>query len=203
MKRFGGEVEDKSHRFIDFVTESLGPKAANVAALGHGAVFTYPDRPYLSWEFRYETERGPCVDPNDPTKSIRHNPTTFEEACEKLFKMYRTYLARSGGASEFPRVSSYSSVKPKIVEIIKFQGSLNERAAKWSEAFEGGFFGEALDPFPRYLGTDWIEEIDEAQDAEDADELLQSEVFKFYQAAEQHRAYVLRDLLPSYGLVVK
>ena len=48
-------------------------------ALGHGAVLTFPDRPYLHWEFRYENREG---------VQNRDNPATFLEAAEALHGMF-------------------------------------------------------------------------------------------------------------------
>ena len=53
-------------------------------ALGHGAVLTFPDRPYLQWQFRYEDEAGESRD----GVQERHNPTTFLQAAEALHGMF-------------------------------------------------------------------------------------------------------------------
>lgn len=206
IKKYGHEAKQKTHRFLDFVTERFeGAKSsvANVAALGHGAALTYPDRPYLNWEFRYEIERTPCTRDDNRCLSIRNNPETFLEACGKLHQMYSDFLERNG---DFPRRASVMGFKgcaAKVKEILLFQGTADERKQKWVEAFKGGFFGEVMQPFPEYLGQDWLEELDEADGQDTAEWFMSTDVFKFYQAAEQHRAFVLRELLPSHGIAVK
>ena len=206
ISKYGHEAKQATHRFIDFVTERYSDAkstVANMAALGHGAALTYPDRPYLNWEFRYEVERIPCTRVDDKFVSIRNNPETFLEACEKLHQMYSDFIERN---DDFPRRASVMEFKgcvAKVKEIILFQGTADARKQKWSEAFEAGYFGEVTQPFPEYLGQDWLEELDEADGHDTAEWFMSTDVFKFYQAAEQHRAFVLRELLPSYGIAVK
>ena len=201
--KYGHEAKQAKHRFLDLVTETFKSSVANMAALGHGAALTYPDRTYLNWEFHYEVERTPCTREDDRCLSIRNNPETFLEACEKLPQMYSEFLERN---VDFPRRASVMEFKgclAKVKEIILFQGTADERKQKWSEAFAAGYFGEVIQPFPQYLGQDWLEELVEADGQYTAEWFMSADVFKFYQAAEQHRAFVLRELLPSYGIAVK
>ena len=111
------------YRFFDFVTERFTSGAANlVAALGHGSVHTYPDRPYLSWEFSYEYPRTPAVSSHERTKSIRHNPTTFFEACEKLYDDFYEVVLNNPTFGAPANARPFSSINAKVREIINFQG---------------------------------------------------------------------------------
>jgi hypothetical protein len=204
LKTSAGDYEATTHRFFDFVTERVTAGAANrVAALGHGSVHTYPDRPYLSWEFSYEHPRIPAVLPEDDKKSIRHNPTTFFEACEKLHRIFSEAVSSNPNFGVAGEAKPFDSIKAKVREIIDFQGAKPERAQQWVDAYDKGFFNENNAPFPQYLGNDWLEELEEADDAPTAETFLESQVVNFYRAAECYRAFVLRDLLPRNGLAVK
>lgn len=201
--KYGHEAKREGHRFVDFVTETIKSKVANVAALGHGAALTYPDRPYLSWEFYYEVDRVPCTREDDLKHSVRNNPKTFLEACEKLHAMFSQFISNHSDVPRRHSVMKFDGCHAKIKEIILFQGKADERKQRWLEAFNGGYFGEVAQPLSPYLGKDWLEELDQAYGQETAEWIMSTDVFKFYQAAEQHRAFVLRDLLPSHGIAVK
>ena len=54
-------------------------------ALGHGAALTYPDRPYMHWQFEYEDQAGVERD----GLQDRNNPETFLEGAESLHGMFR------------------------------------------------------------------------------------------------------------------
>ena len=117
--------------------------------------------------------------------------------------MYSDFLDRNVDLPRRANVMEFQGCAAKVEEIILFQGAADERKQKWVEAFNAGFFGRVTQPFPEYLGGDWIDELDEANGQETADWFMSTDVFKFYQAAERHRAFVLRELLPSHGLAVK
>ena len=206
MNKYKDEVEQSEHRFfnVDFLKETIQSKVANtVAALGHGAALTYPDRPYLNWQFNYEVERTPCTREDDRTLSIRNNPKTFLEGCEKLHKMFSDFLAKNKNIVSRKNKMEFKGCLAKVEEILLFQGAVKERNQQWIDALAAGYFGDALKHFPLYLGDDWLEELAQFHDQDTAENFLEADVFKFYQAAEQHRAFVLRDLLPSYGIAVK
>ncbi len=58
---------------ISFIVEKL------THCLGHGAVATFPDRPFLEWRFEFDRAR-----PSGEKESHRNNRTTFLDGCEKL-----------------------------------------------------------------------------------------------------------------------
>ena len=195
LQRFMNEAKDMKTRFIS--------AAANHSHLGHGAALTHPDRPYMNWEFLYDIERKPCTTADNPKHSIRSNPATFLEGCRAFHSVFSQFLERQPSHRGHHIPVSFSGIEAKAREIIETEGRKSDRCDLWEAAFNKGHFGEANQPFPKYLGDDWNAEVVEADGSATGDDFLTSEVFKFYQAAEQHRAYILRDLLPSYGLVVK
>ena len=72
-------------RFIIKNFRNFASKGASVAtgALGHGAVGTYPDRPFLKWRFNFKL--------NNRNSGWRDNGATFLEACEKLHTAFSDY----------------------------------------------------------------------------------------------------------------
>ena len=78
-------LKEKGRNFVDRFKSEAAEFGSN--GLGHGAVMSYPDKPYLSWEFTYERDRyGTGKD-----SGLRDNKTNFLEACNKLL----CYLARA------------------------------------------------------------------------------------------------------------
>ena len=203
-------VESKMESFLNkSIEEAKGWKMrfksviAGTSHLGHGAALTHPDRPYMNWSFEYEIDRIPCTREDDRKLCIRNNPETFLEACEALHGAFTRFLEKQPSYKGTHAPISFGGIKATAKEIIESEGEKSERCAQWEEAFVSGFFGEHRGPFPTYLGEDWNDDVEQSDGMETAEDFLNSDVFKFYQAAEQHRAFVLRDLLPEFGLLVK
>ncbi len=189
------EADDMGSRFITAL--------ANKAKIGHGAALTHPDMPFLDWRFNYDLPRSACTEENDRVLGVRNNPATFLEACEALHRVFVEFLEiREDYKGEHDPVSfeAFESIAKKIIVT---EGKKPERCKLWENAFDEGHFGKGSGLFPLYLGHDWNLNVEQADGQDTADEFLNLDVFKFYQAAEQHRAFVLRDLLPNYGLIVK
>jgi len=74
----GGLFANVKRWFVSSMGENLS------GGLGHGAVATYPDRPYLRWSFTYE-------DPERPSGQ-RNNDETYLVGCRQLHAMFRGFL---------------------------------------------------------------------------------------------------------------
>lgn len=161
-------------------------------ALGHGAVATYPDRPYLVWSFNYENP--------EKHSGKRDNSSTFLEACEKLHEMFREAVQRCpglGGGSYTPFVKMQAGIE----EILAFQGKCADRNNRWIQEASSGRFGSPFD-IPNYEGQFWNDEVLGLDKTDNSMEALSVHAYHFFKAASSHRLYVLRDLLPKHGLVV-
>ena len=161
-------------------------------ALGHGAVATYPDRPYLIWQFEYEEPKVPS--------GQRNNPETFLEGCQELhamfFKAAQVNPAFGGGVP-----TSFEDIKDTVQDILKFQGKGEERKDKWLNATKQGKLGPAFEIRP-YLGEEWLSEITNLHDTEISEVALTAPGYLFCRAASAHRQYILRELLPKFKLIV-
>jgi len=90
-------------------------------ALGHGAVATLPDIPYLEWSFDYEE---PTFTDGSP---VRNNTETFLEACEKLHTVFQRFASTSKGYDDGTSGVDFDSVKEKVFDLLFFQhGNRND-----------------------------------------------------------------------------
>ncbi|WP_462327669.1 DUF6765 family protein [Desulfobaculum sp.] len=163
-------------------------------ALGHGGVATYPDQPYLRWEFDYE-HRG-----NGPKE--RDNQKTFLEACRALHGIFVRY------GHEHPELASgavhpFDDIEDAVKEVLRLADEKEARCDAWTtQAADGSLLGGDRFVIPAYDPEPWNEGIKLMDDTRDSSQVLDLDVFHFYQAAALHRSYVLRQLLPKYDLVV-
>lgn len=152
--------------------------------LGHGAVATYPDRPYLTWEFEYEHSRGK----NNRTKfGPRPNPETFFEGLKELHH----YLSQATSNTSGTR--SFSQVEDEIRGILATEGKKQERCDLWIKFIKKHFNEESI-----YPGDDWNKEKDEFENSDPSKGV--GECYRFHQAAAIHRWYVMKDLLPKHKI---
>lgn len=161
-------------------------------ALGHGAVATYPDRPYLKWGFQYEYP--------DKTPIERDNPKDFLDGCSALHQLFTRFGKISPTMSKGDGVL-FSSIKKSVADILSFQGKKEDRIAKWRTAARKGRLGIKFQ-IPVYEPEKWMKEGFQMKSGEDSEEALGSNLYRFYQAASLHRQYLLRELLPDHKLVV-
>ena len=167
-------------------------------ALGHGAALTYPDRPYMHWQFEYEDQRGV----GRGGVQDRNNPVTFLEGAEALhgvFRKVREYRDVQGGDNG----REWGRIVERVKEIIDRPGRKQDRVYYWQDAAGSGDLYEGpKEPIPNYEDHDWNEQREHlAEDLASSSAVFQRPVFQFYQAAAAHRVYVLRDLLPGHGLL--
>ncbi len=174
-----------------FVSEAL--------PLGHGAVVSHPDKPFLSWG--YTNGRG--------EKITRNNPKDFLEAADQMCKAMQRYLIGNPDAN-VPGLPELDKTKIAFMlnNITDDSGYL--RHSKWLEAIaEGKFsFGKAnLTYIPKgknswkflALGTE------SAVDRENEifsyhPKFLASDWKLFHDALQAHHFYIIHELLPKYGI---
>lgn len=171
---------------------------ANKAALGHGAVATYPDRPYLEWSFEYEND-----DKVEGRHSRRDNRKTFLAGCRALHAMFRDFAEAGPATYRSGDGRAFDEIEGRVAEVLTYQGKKQDRIDAWQGAARtGAVFGGDRETIPDYEGLAWNdgwEALDEGESYRDA---LGHPVWQFYQAAALHRTYVLRELLPRHDLIV-
>jgi predicted transcriptional regulator len=180
----------KESGFLANIKSWLAEQASG--ALGHGAVATYPDRPYLVWDFVYEE--------NDNPSPQRNNPATFLEGCEALYNMFVEVGDRVPGHYEPGKRQEFSAIKETVTRILALQDKKAARVDAWKRsALDGELFG-ASEEIPEY--EDWNEQFRDLDGQEDSMVAGGLNIYKFYQAASLHRQHILRGLLPSHDLIV-
>ena len=163
------------------------------SGLGHGAAHTYPDRPYLKWQFNYEDGRK---------SGHRSNPDTYLEACEKLHNFFIRF-AEANPDVKAREATPFADMKDTIVHIINACKPMDERIKLWQGAGAGGLLYQPGGEIPPYNADDWLDQLNAIGELGNGADALDFDAYKFLQAAAMHRSYVLRDLLPDHGLLVR
>ena len=163
-------------------------------ALGHGPVATFPDQSHLKWSFKYEISKE---------ISERNNPQTFLEGCEELHKKLLK-LSKLYYKDEQIAYSDFEKIKETIKNILNYK-NLEDKIKGWKEEIESGkLFDTNKKEFLDYDdGKEWEEQktkefckIPHSSKAKDLN------IYKFHQAADYHRHYTLKHLLPKHGIIV-
>jgi hypothetical protein len=162
-------------------------------ALGHGAVATYPDRPYLKWSFNDEYPKK--------LRGERDNPKHFLDGCRALHQMFSQFGKYNRALSSGDGVK-FMDIKTSVVTIIAYQGNKEDRIKQWRKASKDGKLGVKPFQIPTYRPENWLQEAANMNSREDSRAALKTNLYRFYQAASLHRQFVLRDLLPDNDLVV-
>ena len=200
FKNLNTEVEkyitDRKDSFITKFGSSLIQNIkSNLAeecsgALGHAGVVTFPDRPYLKWNFDYQ----------DGTKSgLRDNTETFLEFSKAIHAIFSVIAENNPEYQDKSQFREWEQLKPEVLEILKVQGKKDERIKAWQHAAESGALFNFQEKIPVY--QDWNSVFENLDDSK-AELTFKEPVYRFYQAASYHRWYVLRELLPSHGIMV-
>lgn len=187
MKKYTSNWFIENFRYI----ASKGASAMT-GALGHGAVGTYPDRPFLRWRFNFTK--------NNKDSGWRENSKTYLVACEKLHAAFGDY-AKQAGIAKNP--VEFNAIKATVAEILCLESAKEGRIDAWKTAINTGklYKPEALEAL-QYSKDDWEKQKESFETLPTASDIIGTEVYKFHQAASYHRVYTLKQLLPKHGIVV-
>jgi len=175
-------------KFISDAAENLS------GGLGHGAVATYPDLPFLWWCFDYE---------GNGETSGRKNDETFLEGCRALHKMFSDYLTRMPQYKDPAGGKDFADIEEAVQKVLSVQEDTKGRIEAWRVAmWRGELTPLAKQDIPEYKEEGWTEDLMKFHEGSDSVGLLNSSPYRFYQAANLHRNYVLRQLLPDNDLSV-
>ncbi|MDE2824180.1 MAG: hypothetical protein OXK79_11830, partial [Chloroflexota bacterium] len=179
---------------------SIGEAASG--ALGHAGVATWPDKPFLVWTAVFEHEV-----PAREVRQHRDNPKTFLEGCRALHKMF-CKVGREAPHLRERVPTRFGDIEERVQGILATVGDKGVRSDAWKEAAMDGAFAVDPEEIPPYAGHEWLETLEGWRERQGTDravrsqEVVESDTFRFYQAAAIHRTFVLRDLLPTHGLAV-
>lgn len=202
-------ITDKAERFFKKygIKEGIWAKIRRVVSgtaetlsrgLGHGAVATYPDRPYLRWSFDYEKGGHPINDMK------RDNRVTYLEACKALHEMFVNFVKSAPKYSDTGSFRPFSDIKDAVFQVLSLEKDQAGRIAAWQKAvIEGSIFNNvAKEGIPSYGGDSWDEQLKNFNNKDKPSGVTAWSVYRFHQAASLHRHAVLREILPSKGLMV-
>lgn len=187
------EVEDPNVRqYIrgkaqTFWQRISGAAAERLTELGHGAVATYPDRPYLRWRFAYE----------DGRVSVRDNQADYMLGCEGLYGLFDQL---DGLFKESDGVG-FGAIRTELLTLLAVEGDLQARIQAWQDAVRAGrlYPNPSAEPIPAY-DEDAFERAAGEVAALRSTTVADAPLGDFMHAARVHRNYVLGELLPGCGL---
>jgi hypothetical protein len=191
-KSIRGYIQKKFERFL----EKIAGTFAELVPVGHGAVATYPDRPYLKWSFKYENH----VAPRQYTS--RNNPRTFLEASRKLHAFFGRIVAANPRCGRVSAAVPFERLEADIEKILKTLADKEGRIKVWKRFIASGkyFHPTQQDKNLDYAAENWQTQairkhFQKGGKDEDCDAAL------FMRAAWLHRHYVLRELLPDSRII--
>lgn len=179
-------LRDKYAQFAETFLAAVG----GAAELGHGAVATYPDRPYLRWSFKY----------GDGRQEQRNNPNTFMEACENLHDYFARFAVLYYNGAAAP-ATPFAGLRDTIAEILAVEAPADGRVEQWRAAMAAKRL-PGVSPCAIYDSERWIAKIKSASRLHTADNSDEAHAYNFFAAASYHQNYVLKRLLPEAGLFV-
>lgn len=177
---------------IELFFGRLATGATNLIGLGHGGVESCPDRPYLVWSFIYE---------HSNILEQRDNPTTYLEACEKIFNIFKKLISNNPSLSDGHTENSFGSIRATVQKILITEAAQDDRIKEWESSFKAGHMNTqpSAETIPAYNERYFAQHYTELRTKNTQDE-ENTPAFQFLKAAKSHRDYVLESLLPKYGL---
>ena len=185
---FGDRLDQMTSKFV-----------GDALPLGHGAVLSYPDRPYLKWSYRDHKNE----------KVSRDNPKDFMEAAQEMCKVMQCYRAKDPDA-DVPGLAEQDQKRfERLIRNIKFESG-GDRHKEWLRHISEGYFSfgaVSLDYLEKGEGS-WKHEALKTEAHTDkpghkffySPSFLNSDWKLFHDAIQAHRFCVLHDILPRYGI---
>lgn len=183
-----------------FLSKALG----ELLPLGHGAMLSYPDKPYI--RFNYVNGYGEMI--------TRNNPEEYLEASKMMYHWLRCFKlgthAKDGEIHELNE-TDLDKIKELIVGLDK--DDEHKRYHAWlKEIKEGSFsFGEqTLAPHKDSGSKSWVHKALHVNSeskinhthGKTANGFKDSDWKMFRDAIEQHRSRVNNEILPKFGICV-
>lgn len=166
-----------------------------IPPLGHGRAMTFPDMPFLKWEYtNYKKERV-----------SRNNTDLFCDAADNMCKVMQRYIAGDPNKN----VSGISKKNMTVIRDLFIQNPEKDgekRHAAWLKAIREDSFGFGKKRI-KYEGkgkNSWKEKalgtnFDLPVHTYEPD-FLKSDWKLFHDGLQAHRLYVIHNLLPNYGI---
>ncbi len=171
---------------------------AELVPVGHGSVDSYPDTPFLSWE--YEPESAAL----SGGKVTRNNAGDFLEGARELHRFFGQFAEKARKYADDRTRRQWPDIEAPVKAIIGFESEDKaERVKRWKQAIRDGelFPPSRIDIGVNYDKYHW--EVARLKYIEaDRSFARESDACRFIRAAWYHRLYVLQQLLPQFNLTV-
>lgn len=194
MGKLSGFFSKYAPNFLIQNYRRFASEGASVAtgALGHGAVGTYPDRPFLRWRFNYKL--------GGRDSGWRDNKETFLDGCEKLHGLFRDFARKTEGEHAG---REFSDIRDAVKTILAQEAPKEGRINAWKQAVsDGTLFQPAENEALHYDPYHWREQREDFEHLQRSADVIAKDVYNFHQAAAYHRNYTLKQLLPKHGILV-
>lgn len=167
--------------------------------LGHGAVLSFPDRPFLKWT--YTNGRG--------EKITRDNPGDFLEAADEMCKAMRRFRIKDADAEVEGLTDGDKAKLASMLRNTKNEEG-DDRHEKWLQVIASGKFSfgpQELSYIPKGKGswkhkalgtTKWVDQKKDVYRYKKR--FMKSDWKYFHDALQAHRLVVLHDILPKYDI---
>jgi hypothetical protein len=186
-------VKIKTHKksieeYIKEKFERFKGRAAELVPVGHGAVATYPDRPYLKWEFGYE--RG------NRKKEKHNNPTDYLQASALLYGYFCRMLKANSWLGDTTTTVPWPRCEGSIFALICNEGKKKGRVRAWKKFIKGGtnFATDPHDAKVHYREGQWNTTVPQRKDA-DENQVRNLPLCLFMQAAQDQIELVTTYLI--------
>lgn len=174
----------------------LNPDATG--ALGHGAVATLPDQPYLRWSYTYEMPQFA-----GQTTVTRDNAQDYEEAAAALHGLFRKVGTALGGQyAESAGLEFEANIRPKVRQILRTETPTEGRIELWKTAMASGSLLGKAETIPPYDPEQWRGDVQKLPTYPTAQAATTQSAYRFHRAARVHGNYVLTELLPRMGVYI-
>ena len=185
-------------RSSDAFKDRLEGSFGEATQLGHAAVTTCPDRPYLIWKFDYE--ETPKLNVNY-LHQPHDNPSTFFKACTRLHAVYSAFLNEQTSIQAADGHLPFTAdVAKEIKEIIVYEGKKDERSEKWREKLNNRVFlnenTSSEDMNLQYNSKGWT-----VRAMLDNSLASSTDAFQFNIAASKYLNKVHDSILPEMGIL--
>ena len=89
-----------------------------------------------------------------------------------------------------------------LKEILLFEDDKDGRIEQWKKYAKDGKLFNISEEIPEYDSDTWHDQYNQFSKLTSHSDFAKMNIYKFFQAASYHKHYVLRELLPSKGIIV-
>lgn len=188
--------------FEDLYDDTSSQLVSAVLPLGHGGALSYPDLPYLKWE--YTNGLGERI--------VRDNPSDYMEAVQAMYRAvlaYKTCTPYSEVEGTIPE-GDYKVILDMFISLTSTDGE--GRHSRWLEEIAKGSFSFGPSNLEyiakgigswKYIALGTTKEIDlPYEEFPYTEGFLVSDWKYFHDALQKHRLGIVQDILPKYGICV-